>query len=566
MCGIFGGIGISVDEARTCIEAIRRGNDGISVREYGNVVMGARRHLVKKSAKADVATGESDQPYESADGKIHLVFNGELYTFTDLRNELIADGVQFETEGDTEVFLKLYERDNKDFVKNPKIDSLFSLAILDENKNELIITRDWPGRIPLFYYYDKEKRVFLFSSELKGLRELEWVNLNDAVEAKPGELVILDLETFDLKIEPYFTPTPRKMEAPILGVGQELHRLLKIAARNRTMGDVPICTMFSGGIDSLLTSFYVLDSIDFSRVDYRPTGYVYAVQGSVSEDVRRAKAAAKGFKDIGFELKEIRSTAEQLVKDIPDIVTTFETRKIKALSVYPLPIYYYLAPVMHKDGFKITIGGHGVDELLGAYDAWKELKASHKTQTNVKVRMKFITSIYENMLRRASIIFMNKGPIEARFPFLQPDICEFMLGIDSKWLSISPENAELMIGLIEERAGPSNGWTRQLSEIHMYLGQYLDANGELPEEADPELVNEMEKLFWKFPMIVAGMTAAKESFLPVWTLFNSKLRGQHGAGITALEPQVIERYRSLGETDGEIFQSFMNKAYRLNAS
>ena len=62
----------------------------------------------------------------------------------------------------------------------------------------------------------------------------------------------------------------------------------------------------------------------------------------IRKDVRRAKVAAVGFEDIGFELKEIRSPRSTMVEDIPDVVATFETRKIKALSVYPLPIYYYL--------------------------------------------------------------------------------------------------------------------------------------------------------------------------------------------------------------------------------
>ena len=74
---------------------------------------------------------------------------------------------------------------------------------------------------------------------------------------------------------------------------------------------------------------------------------------------------------------------------------------------------------MKKDGFKVTIGGHGVDELLGAYDSWKELNKSHDVQIRSASRMFFINGIYNNMLKRASIIFMNRGPIEARFPFLQ---------------------------------------------------------------------------------------------------------------------------------------------------
>jgi asparagine synthase (glutamine-hydrolysing) len=566
MCGIFGGIGVTVDEAGVALAAIRRGNDGITVSAHGDVVLGSRRHLVKKSNKPGVGLGESDQPYASDDGRVHLVFNGELYNFAALREDLERSGRTFHTDGDTEVFLRLYERHGKAFVENRDIDSLFALAILDHNAGHLMITRDWPGRVPLFYYYDRDRRVFLFSSELKGLLALGWVPLGDAVELTPGDRLVLDLDSFALEAEPYFRPTARKTESPLMEVGRDLHHLLTRSANNRTMGDVPICTMFSGGLDSLLTTYYVLGGIDFERVDYRPTGYVFAVEGHQSEDVRRAKEAAKGFRDIGFELKEVRAPAETVVADLPDIVTTFETREIKALSVYPLPIYYYLAPCMRDDGFKVVIGGHGADELLGAYDAWKELKASHKVQINPKTRLRFMTAIHENMLRRASIIFMNRGPLEARFPFLQVELCEYALGIDPRWLQLSTENAEFLARLIEDRAGPRGTWTEQLSGVHAYLGRYLDGGGTHPEEADEETVHEMEKLLWKLPMIVAGAHAAAESFLPFHTLFNPKLRGQHGAGLTALEPMVMDRYGELGETDGDIFKAFVRRSFRLDSS
>ena len=295
MCGIFGGVGVDVDEARRCLEKIRRGDDGITVKQYDSVVMGSRRHLVKESDKPGVGPGESDQPYSSENGTVHLVYNGELYNFVEIRNDLASGGTSFETNGDTEVWLKSYERYGLEFVRNRKIDSLFSLAVLDELRKELIITRDWPGRVPLFYYFDQSEKQFLFSSELKGLRELEWVQIEDVVELKPGHLAVLDLTSFELKIEKYFQPEPQKTTLPLLDVGLELHKRLIQSARNRTMGDVPICTMFSGGIDSLLTTYYVLSSIDFKEVNYQPTGYVFAVDGFSSEDVRRAKFCAPGF-------------------------------------------------------------------------------------------------------------------------------------------------------------------------------------------------------------------------------------------------------------------------------
>lgn len=566
MCGIFGGIGVTPDQARACLERIRRGNDGMTVRRYGDVVLAARRHLVKISDKADVGAGESDQPYDSADGKIHLVFNGELYNFADLRSEMEEQGAKFSTVGDTEVFLKLYEMQGPDFVKNPmKVDSLFSIGIYDEKTQQILITRDWPGRIPLFYYYNPAKRVFLFSSELKGFAPLDFVPLADPIELRPGHLLVLDLKTFQLTEQECYRAAPRKTKLPLLDVGCELHRLLKRSAANRTMGDVPICTMLSGGIDSIMTSYYVLSSIDFNRVSYRPTSYVFAIDNYESEDVRRAKISTEGFKEIGLTLKEVRVSGEQLVEDLPDIIRTFEMRKIKALSVYPLPIYYYLGPVMHGDGFKVTIGGHGVDELLGAYDAWKELSASHKVQVTHKSRLAFINAIYENMMRRASIIFMNRGPIEARFPFLETQVCEYMLGIDPRWLSLSAETGEFLLRQIEQRAGPRSVWTKQISDVYAYVTRYLDNNAQHPADVDPALAAEMEKLFWKLPLMVAGMHAAADSFLPFNVLFNPKLRGQHGAGITSLEPKILARYRHLGGTDGEIFKSIVRDAFDLTA-
>ena len=563
MCGIFGGIGASQTEVENCLNNILRGNDGITVSKYGEVVMGSRRHLVKESDKKNIAPGQSDQPYLSDDKEIILVFNGELYNFNQLRDFLSQKGVVFHTNGDTEVFLKLYEYYGSEFVKQKTIDSLFAIGIYDKNLNKIMITRDFPGRVPLFYYYNKQERTFLFSSELKGFRGIPRISLNDPIELKPGHIVILDIESFNIFEERYYHATPHKTNWPLMKVGEELHNILQESGRNRTMGDVPICTMLSGGIDSLLTTFYVFSNVDFNKVDYKPTSYVFAIEDYVSEDVRRATIAAKGFESIGLELKVIRTSGDNLVEDLPHIIELFETRKIKALSVYPLPIYYYLAPAMVRDGFKVTIGGHGADELLGAYDSWKELNKSHQVQIDVRSRLAFINAIYDNMMRRASIIFMNRGPIESRFPFLSVSVCEYMLGIDPKWLIMSTLTAESLLSLIEKRGGPRSSWTDHLNTIYNYLSNYLDNNGEHPEDIDNYAKSEIEKLFWKLPMIVAGSVASERSFLPFNILFSAKLRGQHGAGITSLEPLVLKKYSRYGSTDSEIYKNIVKEKYNL---
>ena len=95
MCGIFGGVGISKDEALACINLIKRGNDGIQVEELSNnVIFAARRHLVKISGH-ETDNNKSDQTYFSKDKKIALIFNGEFFNFESYRKKLINNKIDF---------------------------------------------------------------------------------------------------------------------------------------------------------------------------------------------------------------------------------------------------------------------------------------------------------------------------------------------------------------------------------------------------------------------------------------------------------------------------------------
>ena len=548
MCGIFGGFGVKKFEAQKAIGMIRRGEDGTTVEQLTkNVVFAARRHLVKKSGNDDIQ--KSDQPYFSSEKKIALIFNGEFYNFQDYKKKLLEDKIKFNSIGDTEVFLKLYEKKGIEFLYDRKIDSLFAIAIFDSLRKKIIITRDWPGRIPLYYYYDKKR--FIFSSELKAFKAIKNLSLQDPIELEPGHYV-----EFDLKKIKYFKVKNNliKKDQKILDIGLKLHKLLDKSAKNRTMSDVPICTMLSGGIDSVLSTFYVFKNLDFKNINYQPTSYVFSVKDFKSPDVEKARIAAKSFSEINLKLIEINAQREKIVEDASSIIETFEMRKMKALSFYPLPIYWFLAPQMRKDGFKVTIGGHGVDELLGAYDSWKELNKPHEVQIRPISRLAFINNIYNNMLKRASIIFMNRGPIEARFPFLNPDVCEYMLSIDRKWLQLNSTNAEILLNLLEKKK------LKNLEKLKETIHSYL-ANPELFDKHPEDYAFDLKKIFWKFPLIVSSYFASEESFLGFDQVFNPKLRGQHGAGITSVEKDIIKKYTMLGKTDTEIFKTMATNIF-----
>jgi asparagine synthase (glutamine-hydrolysing) len=553
MCGIFGGFGINLDEAQLGINLINRGEDGISIKSFENgVIFAARRHLVKKSGDDDIK--KSDQPYLSENKKISLIFNGEFYNFSDYKKELSKENRTFKSFGDTEVFLKLYEKNGINFLFDRKIDSLFAIAILDLNLNKIFITRDWPGRIPLYYYHDEKK--FIFSSELKAFKAIPNLSLQKPIELEPGHYLEFDLIKKDIKKTKFFEVKNNliKKDKEILDLGLELHNLLDKSARNRTMSDVPICTMLSGGIDSVLSTFYVFKNLDFKNMDYQPTSYVFSVKNFKSTDLEKARVAAKSFSEINLKLIEVEASTEEIVKDVPNIIESFEMRKMKALSFYPLPIYWFLAPRMRKDGFKVTIGGHGVDELLGAYDSWKELNKPHEVQIRQISRLAFINNIYNNMLKRASIIFMNKGPIEARFPFLNPEVCEYMLSIDKKWLQLSPLNAEILLKLIDKKK------LKTLEKLKKTLESYL-ADPDLFEKNPENYEFDLKKIFWKFPLLVSSYFASEESFLGFDQVFNPKLRGQHGAGVTSTEKDIVSNYPSYGETDTEIFKNLANNIF-----
>ena len=557
MCGIFGGYNIDRIETEKGINLIKRGNDGITISQLSDkIFFSARRHLIKFSGDEESLSGKSDQPYFSEDKNISLIFNGEFYNFEKYKKNLIQKKINFKTEGDTEVLLKLYENFCINFLRDKKIDSLYSIAIYDKKLNKIFISRDWPGRIPLYYHYEKGK--FIFSSELKAFKAINNLSLQSPNELEPGKILEYDINKDELnEVSKYnLEPFVSKNTNDILKLGEEMHNVLNESAKNRTMGDFPICTMLSGGIDSVLTTYYVLKNIDFNKVEYQPTSYVFRIKGFDSIDVKTAKVATLGFQKIGLKLKIIEAEENQVVKDMPKIVEAFEMRQLKALSFYPLPIYWYLATEMHSDGFKVTIGGHGVDELLGAYTTWKELKTSHEAQIKLRSRKAFINNIYNNMLKRASIIFMNRGPIEARFPFLNHEVCEFMLGIDPKWLSLSKFNAEIMINLIEETKIKAS-----LNKIYKNLVLYLDDEKAFFKDLSSEEILDIEKIFWKFPLIASSYYASKESFLSFKDVFRPKIRGQHGAGITYIEPKIVKEYSKYGTTDTEIFKNISTEIF-----
>ena len=168
MCGINGFYKPSSLSENELSKVIHRMNDLIIHRgpdddglytfssNHYSVAMGMRRLSI-----IDLSTGK--QPILSDDGNIIITFNGEIYNFLELRDELKRRGIQFKTQSDTEVILRLYEQKGVDGFR--ELDGMFAFSILDKRKNQVLIARDFFGEKPLYYTNNENKSIW--ASELK---------------------------------------------------------------------------------------------------------------------------------------------------------------------------------------------------------------------------------------------------------------------------------------------------------------------------------------------------------------------------------------------------------------
>jgi asparagine synthase (glutamine-hydrolysing) len=275
MCGIAGYLArTGSDEGtlrdpvqRMCDRLAHRGPDMHGMHVDGPMCLGHRRLSI-----IDLSP-EGAQPMGNEDGSIHVVVNGELYNFAELRVSLEGKGHRFRSHSDSEVALHLYEETGPDFVA--RLRGMFALALWDANKRELILARDQVGKKPLFYWYGPSG--LLFASEVQALMATGWVPREpnfEAIDAYLGLQYVPSPETAfrDVyKLQPGCRAVCKPGQPPVVErynswdfrardlpstdrreLAAELRRLLAESVRLRMVADVPLGAFLSGGIDSSL--------------------------------------------------------------------------------------------------------------------------------------------------------------------------------------------------------------------------------------------------------------------------------------------------------------------------
>ncbi len=375
MCGIAGIIDYSRrsgpgDTIERMVRQIRhRGPDGQGTFVRDNVALGHSRLSI-----IDLAGGR--QPMSSTDDQMHLTFNGEIYNYRELREQLHKLGHQFHTESDTEVVLHAYRQWGKRCVE--RLEGMFAFAVADFTKNELFAARDPFGIKPLLYRITGES--FVFASEHQAFQAMpDWQGEIDlcsidlylrfqyipaprtafrgVFKLPAGHRMTVRIGEPHQKIERYWEPEftgKRKTSGPALV--DEIDAALRDSVRRHLVSDVPFGALLSGGIDSSLVVGYMSELMD-----------------------EPVKTFSIGFEDLSVnELEYARLVSKTYGTEHHEEIVRFD-----ALNILPELVRHYGEPFGDQSAIPtwhvcqlarrevpMVLSGDGGDELLAGYGTY----------------------------------------------------------------------------------------------------------------------------------------------------------------------------------------------------
>lgn len=383
MCGICGYVARSgrapdPDLALAMMARLRhRGPDGSGwYRDRAAVLGHVRLSIIDASGGA--------QPLSNETGSLWISFNGEIFNYLELNEELKALGHVFKTASDTETIVHAWEQWGPDCFS--RFNGQWAIALWDRDREELILSRDPAGILPL--YYASSGGRFLFASEIKALfadsslkRAFDPAGLRETFtfwcavaprtpyagvsELEPGHWAVL--RNGELKRRPYWAPSfPAADQAPVQDIvenGRRLREALVEATRLRFLrSDVPVGAYLSGGIDSSVTAAVI------SRYTGAPlrTFSLRFRDAEFDEGAFQAEMARR----LGTEHRSVEVSTDDIAEIFPTVVRHGEKPILRA---GPAPLFL-LSKLVRESGYKVVVTGEGSDEILAGYDIFREAK------------------------------------------------------------------------------------------------------------------------------------------------------------------------------------------------
>jgi asparagine synthase (glutamine-hydrolysing) len=392
MCGIAGILSRTPPDAalmeRVCGSLAHRGPDGKGIWtgrcNDWNVMLGHRRLSIIDLSDA------ASQPMASADGSCHIVYNGEIYNYIELREELRGLGFEFRTKSDTEVILAAYRQWGADCLN--RFNGMWAFAIHDAKKNILFCARDRFGIKP--FYCFRKPGLFVFASEIKALlRHPEAprvANASRVADFLAFGLVDHSPETFfkdidrlppahymviedgRLSLQPYWVP-PKAEPAPETDSAESASRFLELfsdAVRIRLRSDVPVGTCLSGGLDSS-SIVCVANRIMFGKDSPIDRDLVGERQKTFTACYGNAEFDERPFVDVvtgqtNASSHRVFPEAAILLKDM-DALISHQEEPFGSTSIFA---QWCVMRKVKETGVKVLLDGQGGDELLAGYDAY----------------------------------------------------------------------------------------------------------------------------------------------------------------------------------------------------
>lgn len=403
MCG-FGGYFGAVRDGRALLERMtaaiaHRGPDEQGLFTAQDAGLGHARLSI-------VGLGDGQQPMSDATGELTIAFNGEIFNYVELREQLRAKGHRFRTSSDTEVILHLYDEMGEDCLS--VLNGDFAFALWDGRRRRMVLARDRMGVRPLFYTRQGDR--FYFGSEVKTLLQVPGVSaeidplaldqvftlwapiaprtaFRDIFELEPAHLMIV--EEGSVSTRPYWSLDYPDRDEPSRhnderAAAEELRALLTEATRIRMRADVPVGAYLSGGLDSSITSALAAGMAPGGLRTFSVTFDSAEHDESVFQ-MEMARA-------LGTQHSSVACGEGDIAAVFPEVIR-FTERPI--LRTAPAPLFK-LSGLVREAGLKVVLTGEGADEVFAGYDIFKEARVRRfcGRQPNSRIRPHLFRKLY----------------------------------------------------------------------------------------------------------------------------------------------------------------------------
>lgn len=359
----------------------------------------------------------SDMPMKFDD--LIISFNGEIYNFLEIKEKLISIGEKFITTSDTEVILRLFK--NYRFESFKMLEGMYAICIYDLKTKEIILARDTFGIKPLYYSFFDNK--FIFSSELKSIvkvfKNLNKINYNSCFDylikgsilepntpyknilsLKPGKILIVQ-DNLDYRIKNIETVTSiiRDSEnSEIIYTKDDFFHELNKQIMKHTQSDVPLALMLSSGIDSIY-----IQRILNNLITPFTLGYEFCKK-TKNDEINEIKKNFNLNNHITYYAKD---------NEILNLNTNFNNLS-DTLSIDGLQ-FLLISQFIHKNNFKVALGGFGGDEIFNSYPSYKYLRFFNNFKKIIPKKISYLLNFNHHKIQKLSNLIKNADNLEEMY-------------------------------------------------------------------------------------------------------------------------------------------------------